>query len=40
MEVSDSVRDAAAESRLIPQRKSGGNNKRKFPAMENKGSAG
>ena len=38
MEVSDHVCDAAAESRLIHQRKSGGNNKQEFPAMENKGS--
>ncbi|XP_061291663.1 ankyrin repeat domain-containing protein 26-like isoform X3 [Bos javanicus] len=31
-------KDAADESRLIQQRKSGGNNKQAFPAMENKGS--
>ncbi|XP_045018511.1 ankyrin repeat domain-containing protein 26 [Bubalus bubalis] len=31
-------KDAADESRLIQQRKSGGNNKQTFPAMENKGS--
>uniref|UniRef100_A0A4W2HWA3 Uncharacterized protein n=1 Tax=Bos indicus x Bos taurus TaxID=30522 RepID=A0A4W2HWA3_BOBOX len=31
-------KDAADESRLIEQRKSGGNNKQAFPAMENKGS--
>ncbi|XP_043783877.1 ankyrin repeat domain-containing protein 26-like [Cervus elaphus] len=40
MEVSDNVCDAADESRLIQQRKSGGNNKQEFPAMENKGSDG
>ncbi|CAI9153815.1 unnamed protein product [Rangifer tarandus platyrhynchus] len=40
VEVSDDVCDAADESRLIQQRKSGGNNKREFPAMENKGSDG
>uniref|UniRef100_A0A4W2EA96 Uncharacterized protein n=1 Tax=Bos indicus x Bos taurus TaxID=30522 RepID=A0A4W2EA96_BOBOX len=31
-------KDAADESQLIQQRKSGGNNKQAFPAMENKGS--
>uniref|UniRef100_A0A3Q1MC93 Uncharacterized protein n=1 Tax=Bos taurus TaxID=9913 RepID=A0A3Q1MC93_BOVIN len=31
-------KDAADERRLIEQRKSGGNNKQAFPAMENKGS--
>ncbi|XP_061291670.1 ankyrin repeat domain-containing protein 20B-like isoform X4 [Bos javanicus] len=31
-------KDAADESRLIQQRKSGGNNMQAFPAMENKGS--
>lgn len=40
VEVSDNVCDAADESRLIQQRKSGGNNKQEFPAMENKGSDG
>ncbi|XDA82074.1 hypothetical protein R6Z07M_011958 [Ovis aries] len=38
VKVSDNVCDAAAESRLIQQRKSGGNNKQAFPAMESKGS--
>ncbi|CAI9150352.1 unnamed protein product [Rangifer tarandus platyrhynchus] len=40
VEVSDHVCDAADESQLIQQRKSGGNNKQEFPAMENKGSDG
>ena len=40
MEVSDHVCDTADESRLIQQRKSGGNNKQEFPAMENTGSDG
>lgn len=40
MEVSDNVCDAAEESRLSQQRKSGGNNKQEFPAMQNKGSDG
>ena len=40
VEVSDNVCDAADESRWIQQRKSGGNNKQEFPAMENKGSDG
>ncbi|XP_043740878.1 putative ankyrin repeat domain-containing protein 20A3 isoform X2 [Cervus elaphus] len=40
VEVSDNVCDAAEESRLSQQRKSGGNNKQEFPAMQNKGSDG
>ncbi|XP_065776979.1 ankyrin repeat domain-containing protein 26-like isoform X1 [Muntiacus reevesi] len=40
VEVSANICDAAAESRLIQQRKSGGNNKQEFPAMENKGPDG
>ncbi|XP_055281962.1 ankyrin repeat domain-containing protein 26-like [Moschus berezovskii] len=38
VEVSDSVWDAAAESRWIQQRKRGGNKKQEFPAMQNEGS--
>ncbi|XP_043739695.1 ankyrin repeat domain-containing protein 26-like isoform X3 [Cervus elaphus] len=40
VEVSDNVCDAADESRLSQQRKSGGNNKQEFPAMQNKGPDG
>ncbi|XP_040103265.1 ankyrin repeat domain-containing protein 26-like [Oryx dammah] len=38
VKASDNVCNAAAESRLIQQRKSGGNNKQVFPATESKGS--
>ena len=38
MEVSDNVCDAADESGLIQQRKSGGNSNQEFPAMENEDS--
>ena len=38
MEVSDNVCDAADESGLIQQRKSGGNRNQEFVAMEDEGS--
>ena len=38
VEVSDNECDAAAESGLIQQRKSGGNSNQEFPAMENEDS--
>ena len=38
VEVSDSVCNAADESGLIQQRKSGGNSNQEFPAMENEDS--
>ena len=38
VEVSDNVCDAADESGLILQRKSGGNSNQEFPAMENEDS--
>ena len=38
VEVSDNVCNAADESGLIQQRKSGGNSNQEFPAMENEDS--
>lgn len=38
MEVSDNACNAADESGLIWQRKSGGNSYQEFPAMQNEGS--
>ena len=38
VEISENICDAADESGLFQRRKSGGNNKQAFPAMENKGS--
>ena len=38
VEVSENICDAADESGLFQQRKSGGNSNQEFPAMQNEGS--
>ena len=38
VKVSENIRDAADESGLFQQRKSGGNSNQEFPAMQNEGS--